>query len=143
VEVDVRDADAIGSFIASHAPGVIFHLAGAKHAPVGEIDPHDSLWTNTLGTYNVVEAAKKTGARVVLASTCKAINPETAYGASKLLAERITLNYENGTVARFHNIVETQGKRLRLLGERLGWFRHVALRKLPSYGLLALFPDQG
>ena len=43
---------------------------------------------------------------MVTASTCKACNPETAYGASKLLAERMTLNAGH-SVARFYNVVET------------------------------------
>jgi FlaA1/EpsC-like NDP-sugar epimerase len=105
--MDVRDSATVADVVAESKPDVIFHLAGAKHAPVGETEPLETLFTNSLGTANIINAAN--GARVVLASTCKAINPETAYGASKLLAERMTLNYGNGAVARFHNVVETQG----------------------------------
>jgi FlaA1/EpsC-like NDP-sugar epimerase len=46
--------------------------------------------------------------RVVLASTCKACDPETVYGASKLIAERMVLN-AGGTVARFFNVVQSCG----------------------------------
>lgn len=99
----------IGHVIDELEPDIIFHLAAAKHAPVGEIEPYETARLNIYGTHNVVCAAKRHNARVVLASTCKAINPETAYGASKLVAERIVLNYEHGSVARFHNVVETQG----------------------------------
>jgi FlaA1/EpsC-like NDP-sugar epimerase len=61
---------------------------------------------NIGGTANILKVAR--GARVVLASTCKAADPETAYGASKLIAERMVLN-AGGTVARFHNVRQTQG----------------------------------
>lgn len=89
-------------------PDVVFHLAGAKHAPKGEASPEAAMQINALGTINVVEAANTVNARVVTASTCKACNPETAYGATKLIAERITLN-KGGSVARYYNVVETQG----------------------------------
>jgi FlaA1/EpsC-like NDP-sugar epimerase len=90
------------------APTVIFHLAAAKHAPHGEVDPWEVTETNTFGTRNVLAYADSVGARVVFASTCKACDPETAYGASKLIAERMVLN-AGGAVARFHNVVETSG----------------------------------
>jgi len=87
-------------------PTLVLHLAGAKHAPEGEQDPWGVCETNAVGTRNVLEAFP--AARVVLASTCKACDPETAYGASKLIAERMVLN-AGGSVARFYNIVESSG----------------------------------
>lgn len=90
-------------------PDIVLHLAGAKHAPAGEENPWEAMRVNAEGTWNVLAAAAATGCeRVVTASTCKACNPETAYGASKLLAERMTLN-AGGSVARFYNVVESQG----------------------------------
>ncbi len=59
-----------------------------------------------LGTQNVL--SRWPNARVILASTCKACDPETAYGSSKLIAERMVLN-AGGSVARFHNVIETRG----------------------------------
>ena len=55
-------------------------------------------------------------ARVLTASTCKACNPETVYGATKLIAERMTLE-AGGSVARFYNTVETCGNVFRLWEE--------------------------
>lgn len=96
------------SLITQLNPTIIFHLAGAKHAPEGETSPAEAMTTNTNGTINVLNAANTINARVITASTCKACNPETAYGATKLLAERITLN-NGGTVARYYNVIQTQG----------------------------------
>lgn len=87
-------------------PTIVFHLAGAKHAPEAELDPWSVCETNTVGTRNILHVFHD--AKVVLASTCKACDPETAYGASKLIAERMVLNAA-GSVARFYNVVETQG----------------------------------
>lgn len=85
---------------------VVFHLAGAKHAPVGETDPEETFRVNAVGTANVIRAFPD--AKVILASTCKACNPETVYGASKLIAERMVLN-AGGVVVRYYNVRETQG----------------------------------
>lgn len=88
----------------SPAADVCFHCAAAKHAPAGEADPYGVSVINITGTQNVLA----TGIPTVLASTCKAADPETAYGASKLIAERMVLN-AGGWVARFHNVRQTSG----------------------------------
>lgn len=106
--MDVTDAEAVAERFAEVQPTVVFHLAGAKHAPLGEDDPLEPARVHIDGTANVLRAAAPLGARVVTASTCKACDPETAYGATKLVAERLTLN-AGGSVARFFNVVDTQG----------------------------------
>jgi FlaA1/EpsC-like NDP-sugar epimerase len=94
-------------------PQVVIHLAAAKSAPDGELFPLEIADTNVTGTTNVLRAARDVGARVILASTCKAADPETAYGASKLLCERMVLS-QLGSVARFFNVREAGGNVFRL-----------------------------
>lgn len=106
--MDVRRADEVAQRFAEFMPTLVFHLAGAKHAPLGEEDPLEAAAVNITGTHNVLQAAFECDARVVTASTCKACNPETAYGATKLIAERMTLN-AGGSVARFYNVRESCG----------------------------------
>ncbi len=101
---DVRER--VGLSTRQFDPTIVFHLAAAKHAPNGEFDPLDVAETNVIGTANVL--AHFPNAKVVLTSTCKAADPETAYGASKLIAERMVLN-AGGTVARLYNVVEASG----------------------------------
>lgn len=105
-EMDVREAAQVHDTTSWFHPDVIFHLAGAKHAPEGEEDPIEVCRVNAFGTGNLARYAGS--AKLVLASTCKACDPETAYGSSKLIAERRVLNGK-GTVARFYNVVDTQG----------------------------------
>lgn len=112
-EMDVTDAKQVWDVIASVRPRVIFHLAGAKHAPDGELDPAHVARVNVDGTLNVLRAAEAVGAKVVISSTCKACDPETAYGASKLIAERAVLN-AGGVVVRYYNIPESDGNVFRL-----------------------------
>ncbi|HEV3479803.1 MAG TPA: polysaccharide biosynthesis protein [Gaiellaceae bacterium] len=105
--LDVRDEAAVEEALAAAKPELIFHMAAAKSAPDGERDPMSALEINVIGTRNVLAHAPD-GCRVVTASTCKACEPETAYGASKLVAERVTLN-AGGSVSRFYNVVESSG----------------------------------
>lgn len=89
-----------------HDADIIFHCAAAKSAPDGEMNPYRTAQLNIEGTKNVLRYAP--GAKVILASTCKACDPETAYGATKLIAERMVLE-AGGSVARFYNVVESCG----------------------------------
>jgi FlaA1/EpsC-like NDP-sugar epimerase len=111
--LDVTDRGEVEHWVRSVKPSTIFHLAGAKHAPQGELDPAHVAAVNITGTLNVLRAAVLVGAKVVMASTCKACDPETAYGASKLIAERAVLN-ARGVVVRYFNIPESAGNVFRL-----------------------------
>lgn len=112
---DIRDFMRLDKVIGRWAPDVIFHLAGAKHAGSGETAPEETVDINVTGTGNVLAAARK-GTRVVTASTCKAADPETVYGATKLIAERLTLNADQ-VVARFYNVRETSGNVFEIWGK--------------------------
>ena len=105
--LDITDNKNVSSVIKKFNPDFLINLAGAKHAPEGEFDTWRTLSINTLGTKNLLDSiSKKT--KILLTSTCKSANPEIVYGASKLIAERMVLN-EQGSVARFFNVVETSG----------------------------------
>jgi FlaA1/EpsC-like NDP-sugar epimerase len=91
-------------------PSVIAHLAADKHAPDGELNPEQTLQINVQGTINIINAKNSMDGslkpKLVISSTCKACDPETVYGASKLIAERLVLKDMN-TVARFYNVIES------------------------------------
>lgn len=89
-------------------PDLVFHFAADKHAPHGESSPCGTVNVNIDGTKNLIECAAPYNCKIVLASTCKSCNPETVYGASKLIAERMALN-SGHSVARYYNVVETSG----------------------------------
>jgi len=112
-QMDVTNAGEVAEVMDDFRPELVLHLAGAKYAFDGEIDPQHVTAVNVTGTRNVLKAAERVGAKVVFSSTCKACDPETAYGASKLIAERMVLN-AGGVVARFYNIRESDGNVFRL-----------------------------
>lgn len=104
---DITDSFDTANIIYHYDPQIIFHFAAAKHAPEGEVDPYETFDINVNGTLNLINA-KRDYTHLVLSSTCKSISPETCYGASKLIAERMVLN-DGGSVARYFNVVQSSG----------------------------------
>lgn len=90
-------------------PTYVIHLAAHKYATTAEEIPYEVANLNIHGTQYICERAAEHGVRnVVVASTCKAVMPETVYGASKLVAERIALGF-GFTVGRFFNVMDSAG----------------------------------
>ena len=111
--MDVTVESEVEQAMLKFKPDKVIHLAGSKIAVEGELNPEGFARVNVSGTANVVRSASFVGASVVFSSTCKAADPETAYGASKLIAERIVLNAD-GVVVRFYNVPESPGNVFRL-----------------------------
>lgn len=100
VKGDIRDQQAIET--ATKNCKVIFHLAAQTSVPFSMENPKEDCEINVVGTLNVLEAAKKAGARVVFASSCAVYgNPEVRptpethrthpiafYGLTKLVSEQ-------------------------------------------------------
>ncbi len=110
--LDVTNFDSLSQVLGEFQPTVVVHLAADKHAPQGELDPYATFNINTIGTQNLIRAVDNlptvSRPKIVLASTCKSCDPETVYGASKLIAERLILNHGD-CIARFYNVIETDG----------------------------------
>jgi UDP-N-acetylglucosamine 4,6-dehydratase len=113
---DVRDRERL--LRAMHGVGVVVHAAALKQVPACEYNPMEAVKTNIVGTSNVVEAALDAGVRKVIAlSTDKAVNPVNLYGATKLAAEKLTVQsnaYAAGTSTRYScvrygNVVGSRG----------------------------------
>ncbi|MDZ7587019.1 MAG: polysaccharide biosynthesis protein, partial [Patescibacteria group bacterium] len=113
---DVRDKDRVAW--AMRNVEVVFHAAALKHVALNEYSPFESVKTNVLGTQNMLEAALNNQVKTfVNISTDKAANPTSTMGASKLLAERLTVgaNYFKGsgqtvfTSVRFGNVLNSSG----------------------------------
>lgn len=110
--MDVRDSGQVSSKIEFFDPALVIHLAASKLAPVGELDPLGTMETNALGTQNLLNTKRP----LVLASTCKAGSPSSAYGASKLIAERAVLN-AGGSALRYYNVPECGPSMLTIWGD--------------------------
>jgi O-antigen biosynthesis protein WbqV len=112
---DVRNADRVGAVFAQETPDLVFHAAALKHVQMVERHPCEGVLTNVIGTWNVAEAAKASGAaQMVLISTDKAVDPSNAMGATKRLAEAViqAQSSSNGTrfaAVRFGNVLGSAG----------------------------------
>lgn len=113
---DVRDQDRLTR--AMDGVTIVIHAAALKQVPACEYNPMEAIKTNILGTANVVEAALATGVHKVLAlSTDKAVSPVNLYGATKLAAEKLTVqsNAYSGerptrfSCVRYGNVVGSRG----------------------------------
>lgn len=131
-ECDVTDISQVNRVVNDFLPTHILHLAADKHAPEGETDPANTFSINVQGTLNIIGAASQIGAKVVLASTCKSCDPETVYGSSKLIAERITLN-SSGAVARFFNVVDTSGNVFEIWDKQLAQSEQIQVAGCTRY----------
>ena len=113
---DVRDRERLVR--AMHGVDIVVHAAALKQVPACEYNPMEAIKTNIIGSSNVVEAALDAGVkRVVAISTDKAVSPVNLYGATKLAAEKLTIqsNAYAGDMptrfacVRYGNVVGSRG----------------------------------
>ncbi len=105
----------------------VIHVAAMKRVEVCESNPFEAVRTNVMGTYNVMKAATQQHVKkVVFTSSDKAISPTNAYGATKLLAERMIAatekNKESSTIfasVRFGNVMGSRGSVIPLFIEQI------------------------
>ncbi|MSQ24542.1 MAG: polysaccharide biosynthesis protein [Chloroflexi bacterium] len=116
VLADIRNQDKVHRVLAENRPRVVFHLAAYKHVPLGEAGVDELVGVNVFGTENVARAAAETGVEHFLyPSSDKAVNPPSAYGATKRIAETLLLALDDETpsmaihIARFVNILGSAG----------------------------------
>mgnify|MGYP001575589933 CR=1 FL=1 len=113
---DVRDPGALRH--ACRGITRIVHAAALKRVDSVANQPLEVKKTNVDGTQNVLEAALEQGvSRVLLASTDKACQPTNIYGATKQLAEQLTVSFNclgypaglRSAVIRYGNVLSSRG----------------------------------
>jgi FlaA1/EpsC-like NDP-sugar epimerase len=123
---DIRDKERLK--MASEDIDIIFHAAALKHVPLCEYNPFEAIKTNVIGTQNLLEVAiDEEVDKVITISTDKAVNPVNVMGATKLLAERLTIaaNYYRGlrktvfSCVRFGNVLGSRGSVVQLFEKQI------------------------
>lgn len=141
---DVRDEDSVDKVM--KGVDYVFHAAALKQVPSCEFFPMEAIKTNTIGGYNVINAAIENNVeRVVFLSTDKAVYPISAMGMSKALMEKIVsasakelirsksktiicsvrygnVMYSRGSVIPYFVDLIRQGKKLRITNPRMTRF---------------------
>ena len=97
---------------------IVFHAAALKHVPLCEYNPFEAVKTNVIGTQNLIDVAiDEEVENLITISTDKAVNPVNVMGATKLLAERLTIsaNFYKGkrktafSCVKFGNVLDSRG----------------------------------
>ena len=123
---DIRDKERIEPLF--EGADFVFHLAALKNLPMCESNPYEAVKTNIVGTKNVIDACLRENVKkVIFTSTGKAVKPTTAYGASKLLAERLltiaNVQRRNHVTrfasVRFGNVMGSRGSVLPLFSRQI------------------------
>jgi dTDP-glucose 4,6-dehydratase len=102
---DLRDFNAVEQ--AATGVDTIFHLGALISIPYSYLHPVETVQTNVLGTMNVLEACRKTGAKLVHTSTSEVygtalrvpideehpLQGQSPYSASKIGADKLVESY--------------------------------------------------
>lgn len=111
---DINDAIRIETIFEKEKPDIVFHAAAHKYVDIMEVNPQEALRNNCLGTRTVLEVSRKHSVRqFVCISTDKAVRPVSVMGATKRMAEIVTLAYNCDTMhtccVRFGNVIGSRG----------------------------------
>ena len=111
LQADVADSDAMADALRDHAVDVVVHLAAESHNSLAVVDPQRFVHTNVVGTFGVLDAARRVGvARFHHVSTCEVYGdlalddpgrfgpdapyrPGTPYSATKAAADHLVRAY--------------------------------------------------
>ena len=111
---DVRDRESLSRVFRNNID-IVIHAAALKHVEICELNPTESVKTNILGTQNIVDLSIENNVKKLISiSTDKAVNPTNTMGATKYLAEKITLdsNKHSSIISfcvRFGNVLSSRG----------------------------------
>lgn len=113
---DVRSRDSVDQ--AMRGVDYVFHAAALKQVPSCDFFPMQAVYTNIIGSHNVVESALAHGVkRVVCLSTDKAVYPVNAMGMTKALMEKVAQAASRNAVGsdtvicsvRYGNVMYSRG----------------------------------
>ncbi len=102
---DLRDFSAVEQ--ASRGVDIVFHLGALISIPYSYVHPVETVQTNLLGTLNILEACRKSGAKLVHTSTSEVygtalrvpidedhpLQGQSPYSASKIGADKLVESY--------------------------------------------------
>jgi FlaA1/EpsC-like NDP-sugar epimerase len=99
-----------------YRPQTVYHAAAYKHVPLMESHLFEAVENNVFGTDNLVRVASRFDAEeFVLVSSDKAVRPANVMGATKRLAEMVTMasgvsvNRTRFCAVRFGNVLGSSG----------------------------------
>lgn len=114
IQGDILNPELLYNAIVGH--DVVIHAAACKVIPTSEYQSIDTFDINVSGSLNVCVQALRAGVEHVLGiSTDKACHPANAYGASKMMMEKVFQEYSRIPsdtefhLVRYGNVLESTG----------------------------------
>ena len=98
-------------------PQIVIHAAALKHVTPNDEYPEEAVYTNVIGTLNLIREASRTEEleKFIFISTDKVVNAKSIMGITKLCAESIIRNRGKKFVAvRFGNVMNSRGSVLEI-----------------------------
>lgn len=123
-ELDITKKYEVEEIISQMKPQIIIHAAAFTAVDQCETDPKKAFVVNSIGTGYVAQAAHKVNARMIYISSDYVFDgqkhspyteedepyPQSIYGMSKWLGERVVLKFSNATVIRTSWLYGHNGK---------------------------------
>jgi len=131
---DVRSKASIKKAV--YGSNIIIHTAAMKHVPICEEFPYECVWTNIIGTENLIECSlSEKVEKFISISTDKASKPGNAYGYSKALMESLVIssNKNKGnrqtvfSCVRFGNLAGSAGSVIELFRRQIKEGKNISL----------------
>jgi FlaA1/EpsC-like NDP-sugar epimerase len=147
VLADIRSQAAVDAVVSRARPDVVFHAAALKHVPMVENSPAEGAMTNVFGSENVISACERLGVkRFVLISTDKAVEPVSAMGATKRLAELLTVAAAKRTgrpfvAVRFGNVLASSGSVIPIFQRQLEQGRPITITHADATRYFMTIPE--
>ena len=123
---DIRDKERL--VLAMEDIDIVFHAAALKHVTLCEYNPFEAIKTNVIGNQNIIESALINNVnKVINISTDKAVNPINTMGATKLLAEKLMIDANEGkgikqtifSCVRFGNVLNSRGSVIPIIKQQI------------------------
>ncbi|HEC39576.1 hypothetical protein LCGC14_0577390 [marine sediment metagenome] len=108
---DIRNREKLENLFSKYKFHACIHLAAQINVQESLDYPERSFENNVIGTYNILEVARKFNTKIILIGSCMVydltksnipisethkVNPTSPYAGSKLAAEELALSYYNG-----------------------------------------------
>ena len=126
VLADTRNQDHMREVFRRHRPTVVIHAAAYKHVPMMELYPWEAVKNNVIATLNLMTLAEEQNSdRFVLVSTDKAVRPCSVMGATKRVAELLSLALQTCArttrfiIVRFGNVAGSEGSVIPLFKKQI------------------------
>jgi FlaA1/EpsC-like NDP-sugar epimerase len=122
---DIRDQAQVRATFERYRPDIVYHAAAHKHITLMERNVEEAVKNNVTGTHVVAEEALRAGSgRFVLISTDKAVNPVSAMGAAKMVAELVVQCIRDRgptefVTVRFGNVLGSRGSVITLFKKQI------------------------